>query len=95
MASEYSAEFKLEAVRRVEEAGEPIFKVARDLGVNVNTMNTWVSRYRKKPIMPFPGSGRLSPEDEKIRKLEREVRDLREENEILKKAAAYFAKNQK
>jgi transposase len=45
--------------------------------------------------MPFPGSGKLSPDDEQIRKLEQQVRELREENEILKKAAAYFAKNQK
>jgi len=55
----------------------------------------WVERYREKGEMPFPGSGRLSPEDERIRKLERENRDLREENEILKKAAAYLAKNLK
>jgi len=45
--------------------------------------------------MPFPGSGKLRPDDEHLKKLERQVRELREENEILKKAAAYFAKNQK
>jgi len=45
--------------------------------------------------VPFPGSGHLTPEDERIRKIEKENRELREENEILKKAAAYFAKNQK
>ena len=56
-------------------------------------MYGWVKRYRDKSVVPFPGSGRLSPEDERVRKLERENRDLREENEILKKAAAYFAKN--
>ena len=56
-------------------------------------MYGWVKRYREKPVIPFPGSGKLSPEDEKVRKLEREIRELREEYEILKKAAAYFAKN--
>jgi transposase len=95
MAKQYSAEFKLEAVRRVERTGEAVSKVAADLGVNKNTMYGWVKRYRDKPVVPFPGSGRLSPEDEQVRELERENRDLREENEILKKAAAYFARNQK
>ena len=96
MAKQYSAEFKIEAVRRVERTKESAAQVARDLGVNENTMYGWVKRYREKgEMLPFPGSGRLSPEDEQLRKLERENRDLREENEILKKAAAYFAKNQK
>jgi len=54
-----------------------------------------MKRYREKPINPFPGSGKLSTEDENVRKLERQIRELREENEILKKAAAYFAKNQR
>ncbi len=95
MAQQYSAEFKMEAVKRIERTGEAISKVAADLGVNKNTMHGWVKRYREKPFSPFPGSGKLSPDDENIRKLEREIRELREENEILKKAAAYFAKNQK
>ncbi|MGI6616272.1 MAG: transposase [Dethiobacteria bacterium] len=91
MAKQYGAEFKLEAVRRIERIGEAVSKVATDLGVNESTMYGWVKRYRDKPVVPFPGSGRLSPGDERFRKLERENRDLREENEILKKAVAYFA----
>ena len=83
-------------MRRIEKTKESAAQVARELGVNKNTMYGWVKRYREKgEMLPFPGSGKLSPEDEQIRKLERENRDLREENEILKKAAAYFAKNQK
>jgi len=95
MAKQYSAEFKEEAVRRIERTREPVARVAAELGVNENTMHGWVKQYREKPVMPFPGSGRLRPDDEQLRKLERQVRELREENEILKKAAAYFAKNQK
>ena len=95
MVKQYSGEFKMEAVRRIERTRETVSKVAADLGVNENTLHGWVKRYRDKPMAPFPGSGRLSPEDEQLRKLERQIRDLREENEILKKAAAYFAKNQK
>lgn len=95
MVKQYSAEFKFEAVKRVEATGGPVSKVAADLGINENTLHGWIKRYREKPSVPFPGSGKLSTEDERLRKLERENRELREENEILKKAAAYFAKNQK
>lgn len=95
MNKQYSAEFKLEAIKRLEKSGEPITKVAAELGVKPTTMQGWVNKYRKSPESPFPGSGNLNPEDEKLRKLERENRELREENEILKKAAAYFAKNLK
>lgn len=92
---QYDAEFKIEAIRRLERTGESVAKVAADLGVKENTMHGWVKRYREKPINPFPGSGKLSEEDERIRKLERKIRELQEENDILKKAATYFAKNQK
>jgi transposase len=95
MGKQYSSEFKLEAVRRYEASGKSIVSVAEELGVKPTTMQGWVNKYRKSPEAPFPGSGNLSPEDEKVRKLEKELRELREENEILKKAAAYFAKNLK
>jgi transposase len=95
MNKQYSGEFKLEAVRRLEKSGEPLTKVAAELGVKPTTMQGWVNKYRKSPESPFQGSGHLNPEDEKVRKLEKEIRDLKEENDILKKAAAYFAKNLK
>jgi len=97
MTKRYSKEFKTEAVRRVEELGESASRVAYDLGISRNTMNGWLKRYRDKSDTgePFPGSGKLSPDDEQFKKLQREVDELREENEILKKAAAYFAKNQR
>ncbi|QDR81951.1 Transposase [Sporomusa termitida] len=95
MVKQFNAEFKLQAVKRVEATGGPVSKVAAELGINENTLHGWLKKYREKPNAPFPGSGKLSPDNERLRKLERENRDLREENEILKKAAAYFAKNQK
>ena len=95
MVKHYSPEFKMEAVKRVQKTGVSVAKVAADLGINENTLHGWVKRSREKPDTPFPGSGKLSAEDERLRKLERENRELREENEILKKAATYFAKNQK
>lgn len=95
MNRQYSTEFKLEAVKRIERTGEAVTKVAEELGVKPSTMQGWVNKYRQSPSAPFPGSGNLSPEDEKLRKLERENRELKEEIEILKKAAAFFAKNLK
>jgi len=95
LKKQYSSEFKIEAVKRIERTGESVNKVAEELGVKPTTMHGWVKKYKESPEAPFPGSGNLKPEDEKLRKLERELRELREENEILKKAAAYFAKNQK
>ena len=95
MSKQYSAEFKLEAVKRVQASGAPVARAAAELGVNENTLHGWLKKYRDTPSQPFPGSGKLRDEDERLRKLERENRELREENEILKKAAAYFAKNQK
>lgn len=90
----YSKEFKEEAAKRIIK-GEPAAKVARDLGVNTNSINTWKTRYLAHPNDAFVGSGNLHQEDDEIRKLKKQLRDLQEENDILKKAAAYFAKNQK
>jgi transposase len=54
-----------------------------------------MKRYRENQEKPFVGSGRVLPENEEMVRLRRENKNLREENEILKKAAAYFAKNQR
>jgi transposase len=72
-----------------------VASVSRETGVNENTLHTWLKRYRQNSVTPFPGSGHINPEDAEIKRLLRENRELREEVEILKKAAAYFAKNQK
>ena len=92
---QYSSDFKIEAVKRYLKSGESLTKVAAELGIKPTTFNGWVSKYKESPNSAFPGSGHLKPEDEKLRKLEKEIKDLKEENEILKKAAAYFARNQK
>lgn len=95
MTTRYSKDFKLEAVRQVVEDKKSAAQVARELGINVNTMRLWVQQYRKNKDEPFVGSGNLHSDDKHIRDLERRIKDLEEENEILKKAAAIFAKNRK
>ena len=89
----YTPEFKEQAVKRVIERSEQISKVARELGVNVKTLGGWVSEYRRKNAgRPLPDD---MPEDDRIRELERRNRELEAEVAFLKKAAAYFAKEQR
>ncbi len=87
---QYNKEFKLEAVRMVVENGSNVSAVAKDLGVNVKTLYGWLRHYLKYKDDAFPGSGKLRPEEEEIRKLKLRVADLEEENEILKKARDFF-----
>ena len=70
-----------------------VAQVARELDVNETTLGCWVAAYRKKAARnPLPAG---MPEPERVRELERRVRDLEMENAFLKKAAAYFAREQR
>jgi transposase len=88
----YTQEFKLEAVKLVVEEGMTGTQVAKDLGLNYSVLSRWVSKYRVDKEGAFPGKGRLTPEDQRVRDLEKQVRRLTMERDILKKAMAYFAK---
>jgi len=88
---QYTKEFKTEAVRLVIEEGRTISEVARDLGINENLLHRWKKKSEEGKIEPFPGKGRLSPEDEELRQLRRENKRLRMERDILKKAVAIFS----
>lgn len=95
MGKVYDQAYKTEICKRVVESGETVSSVAREIGIRDTTIYGWVSRYRENSDKPFVGSGHIKPEDEAYKKLLKDYKDLKEENEILKKAAAYFAKNQK
>ena len=79
----------------VLEQKRPVAAVAREIGVHENTVRKWIALYRDYQENAFPGSGNLRPEDEEIRRLQKRIADLEEENAILKKATAIFAKHQK
>lgn len=89
----YSREFKEDAVRLVTEKGISVTQVAMDLGIHENTIYKWLRQYKADPEGAFPGKGRLKPQEEEFRRLQRENEVLREEREILKKALAIFSKH--
>lgn len=88
----YDVAFKQEAVRKVQEQGKGVFDVAEELGIHIKTMYRWLEEYKQDGLNAFPGKGNLKPDDAELRRLKREIEDLREENEILKKATAIFAR---
>ena len=88
----HGREFKLEAVRLVRERGVTVAQAARDLGIHPNRLRNWTKAFEADPVDAFPGQGRMKPEQLEIERLRREVRKLKAERDILKKAAAYFAK---
>lgn len=87
----YSEDFKIRAVKMITDDGMKQAQVARNLGVNANSIGKWLKKYGGQDIPEVSADEAMR----KARRLEKEVAELREENEILKKAAAFFAKNQK
>lgn len=72
MNKQYSAEFKLETIKRIERIDESVSKVAEDPRVRPTTMQGWVKKHKQSPNTLFLGSGNLSLENEKLRKFKRE-----------------------
>ena len=88
----FTREFKLEAEKLVTERGVTIAQAARDLEVSSQVLRRWVKELEADQQQAFPGHGQLKPEQAEIARLKREVTKLKAERDILKKAAAYFAK---
>ena len=88
----FTAEFKREAVRLMQVGDKPAAVVARELGIPRNRLYKWAQDAEKKGGQAFSGSGRPKASSDALATLKRENARLKEENEILKKAAAYFAR---
>jgi transposase len=90
---QFDPEYKKEMVRLVEELGKSPVKVAKDIGVTATSVRRWVKQYGNQGKDSFPGKGNLHPADEEVRKRDKRIRDLEEENAILKKAMSIFTKD--
>lgn len=91
----HSPEHKDQAVRMVLEEKKPKAVVARDLGISPSLLDSWIEKYEKTGCATGPGSGKSEAKDsqaKRIRDLEKELERVKMERDILKKAAAYFAR---
>lgn len=88
----FTREFKVEAVKLIQERGVTVAQAARDLGVHGTVLRRWVRERSVDPQQAFPGQGQMKPDQLEIARLRREVVKLKAERDILKKAAASFAK---
>lgn len=88
---EYTTEFKELAVKRVQ-GGEGVAKVARELGLVEQTLRNWVKAAKSGRLNPS-GAKAVTPEQMELSRVRAELARLKMENEILKKATAYFAKD--
>lgn len=89
----YTKEFKLEAIRLMETSDRPASEIAMQLGIRRNQLYKWKEQMTKKGDVPSNKRGRPKKEDQsELARLRQENKRLQEENEILKKAAVFFAK---
>jgi len=91
----FTREFKLEALRQVVDSGRPQAEIARELGLNPETLYRWSREIRQDGVEAFPGNGQLKDSDKEVEQLRRDNARLRAENAFLKKVSAYFAKDPK
>jgi len=91
----YSKEFKLDAISLVLEQGYSRVEAARSLDLNANMLGRWIKEQQQDSGQAFRGNGKLTPEQDEIRRLRDEVRRLKMEKEVLKKATVFFAKETK
>ena len=87
----YDRAFKVEAVRLVTDEHRKVAEVARELGIHPNQLHRWKRKLSEEGQLAFPGKGRLIPEQDELRCLRRELVDVTEERDILKKAMAIFS----
>ena len=88
----YDREFKWNTVKLYHESGKSLSKLALDLGIPKATLASWIKHFREQREDSFPGKGYLTPDKEELYQLRKELADVRQERDILKKAIAIFSK---
>jgi len=91
----YSKEFKLDAVSLVLNQGYSRSEAARSLSINANMLGRWIKESQQEDGQAFRGNGKLTADQEELRKLKTQVKRLEMERDILKKATVFFAKETK
>jgi transposase len=95
-ARQFSREFKLEALKRLAAKDKPATQLAAELGIRRNMLVKWREELRAKGDAAFRGAGRpVKNEQSELARLRAELERVSEERDILKKAAAYFAKRRR
>lgn len=89
---QYDREFKLNAVKLYRESGKSLAQLASDLGIPMTTLAAWVKQFKEYGSESFPGSGALKPSDEELYRLRKELSEVKQERDILKKVVAIFSK---
>jgi transposase len=88
----FTKEFKIQTVKLLIDGQRPLKAVARDLHIDPATLRSWRKQYLEENEDAFPGKGHLKVQDEELYRLKKQLADLQEENDILKKALAIFSK---
>jgi transposase len=91
----FTAEFKREAVRLLESTQKPAADLARELGIRRNQLYKWKEQLSRRGQHAFPGYGHRQESGDEVSRLRQELERVKEERDLLKKAAAYFAKELK
>ena len=86
----FTAEYKREAVARLDARGVTVRQIAADLGIGATVLGRWRRELRRQPQQAFVGNGR--PRDEEVSQLRRELTRVTKERDFLREAAAFFAR---
>lgn len=87
----YTKEFKREVVEMSYSTDKSLEQFADDMGIGRSTLTNWRAKYKRHGQDAFPGSGNQTPENAEVSRLKRELRQARQERDVLKKALAFFA----
>lgn len=91
----FSKEFKLDVLNMIRIGEKSVSELSRELDIHEVTLYSWIRRYNNEKEEAFPGEGKLNPTDAEVRKLHKQLADVTEERDILKKAISIFTKDQK
>lgn len=88
----YDRQFKIDAVSLVVNGRKSVSEAARELGLNPNVLHRWRKQLTEEGTEAFPGKGKLSSQEEELRRLRRELEQAKEDRDILKKALGFFSR---